>query len=360
MDDKLKQLLQKSKNGTLSDQEKAILDSWYIKEASERPSPVLTAGDTQKDLETLRKFRPTAVKSVLLWKPAYWSAAAILLIGLSALFYFKGIDTISSNEIIVGGNKAQLKLSTGEVLDLSGLNTDDSVQMDGRIIYKSDEGTVTYSLSADHDQALTYDEISTPKGGEYKIVLADGTKVWLNAHSSLKFFNSLKGSSREVWLKGEAYFEVEHNKEKAFLVHTAQQDIRVLGTKFNVRSTSNYGQTTLIEGRVALRNGQVKLAPGQQLSTQDGQDLPVENVDVEPYLAWKEGYFLFNNEPLAYALEQLADWYDVEFDYKDNISGEKVWMTSSKYRDIKEVLQMIELTGTAQFTIEGRRIMVKK
>lgn len=361
MDDYLKELLQKYKQGSLSQKEKAILDTWYLKEAEKKSLPEISLSDLEEDLTSMNAFEPAIEVKTSRTKSFYWSAAAILLIGLSSFFYFVVMDSsVAEDKIVMGGNRAELLLGSGELIDLTSFGEHDSIVSGGVTIYKSEEGLVTYQVAANGNKQLSYDEISTPRGGEFKIVLADGTKVHLNANSSLKFFNNLNGAERKVWLNGEAYFEVAHNVDKPFLVNTSEQNIRVLGTKFNVKSESALSQTTLIEGSVSLREGKVKLQPGEQLTTEGGIDQSVIKVDVEPFIAWKEGYFLFNNESLKDVMSKIADWYDIEIEFRDAIQEEKIWATVSKYRDIQEVLRMIELTEAAHFSIKGRRVVITK
>lgn len=362
MDDNLQKLLHKLKEGSISEQEKAILDNWYLKEAQKKSAAQISIAELKEDLATMKTFKPVAGANDLRPSWKYWyAAAAVLLVALFTLVYYIRFDRINEQDkIVMGGNKAKLVLANGEVVDLASVSENDSLVMNGVTIYKSGEGIVSYQGKGNGTEVLSYDEISTPRGGEFKIVLVDGTKVYLNANSSLKFFNALNSPEREVWLQGEAYFEVEHNKDKPFLVHTNEQNIRVLGTTFNVKTTVGHSQTTLIEGSVSLRNGAVKLQPGEQLTTENGVDKPVISVDTDAFLAWKEGYFLFNDEPLEDVMQKIADWYDVDVEFKNHVKKEKIWATVSKYRDINEVLKMIELTGTAHFKIEGRRIIVQK
>ncbi|WP_270087151.1 FecR family protein [Sphingobacterium sp. SYP-B4668] len=362
MNDNLQDLLKKLQNGTISKEERSILDAWYLKEAASKSSIDVPSALIEEDLKRLAHFNPKRMrKSSASNRYIYWAAAAILLVTLCAgLYYWPGSGTIADNQIAIGGNKATLVLSNGEIVDLEEVDNNERLEKNGVLIQKSDNGTITYTLTGRTSRAEGVDQITTPKGGEFKVVLVDGTKVWLNANSSLKFFTTLGDYERKVSLTGEAYFEVSHDKSRPFIVHALQQDIRVLGTKFNVRALGHESQTTLVEGKVALRQGQVVLRPGQQLTTRDGVDLPVKQVEVESFLAWKDGYFLFNNEPLVEVMEKIAAWYDVEVEYKDNIKEELIWATVSKYRDIKEVLHMIELTGAARFAIEGRRVVVSR
>lgn len=362
MDDNLKKLLLKLKEGNISDQEKILLEDWYLSEAAKKSFPKVSKIEIEEDLAVLKDFSPTEGSNKSRSNFFYWSAAAaILLLSLGALFYFKDSGIVlQGEEIAIGGNKAKLILSSGKMIDLANLQVNDSLVLNGMVIHKDEEGSISYMSAMKESTKPTYDEISTPRGGEFKIVLVDGTQVWLNANSSLKFFNNKQGVKREVWLDGEAYFEVAHDPQKPFLVNTVQQNVQVLGTKFNVKATNNYSQTTLIDGRVALRNGTVHLGPGEQLTTNLGIDQPVAKVDVESFLAWKEGYFLFNNERLEDVMEKISDWYAIDIEFKDQVKNEKIWATVSKYRDLKEVLKMIELTEAAHFSIEGRRVIVRK
>ena len=314
MNDNLQDLFKKLQNGTISKKERDILDAWYLKEANSKSSIDIPIALIEKDLKRLSHFNPKRRRKLSARKQyLYWAAAAILLVTLcGGLYYWPIMDSISDNQIAIGGNKATLVLSSGEVVNLEEVDNNTRLEMNGVLIQKLDNGTITYSLTGRKSGSECIDQITTPKGGEFKIVLVDGTKVWLNANSSLKFFTALGNHERKVSLTGEAYFEVSHDRSRPFIVHAHQQDIRVLGTKFNVRALRHESQTTLLEGKVSLREGQFVLKPGEQLTTRDGIDLPVKQVEVESFLAWKDGYFLFNNEPLVEVMEKISAWYDVE------------------------------------------------
>ncbi len=233
-------------------------------------------------------------------------------------------------------------------------------------ISKAADGQLLYSFADDEKVSPGMNLVSTPNGGQYQISLPDGSKVWLNAASSLRFpvsFASL--ANRRVELKGEAYFEVAKDKNHPFIVSSAGQTIEVLGTHFDVNS---YGdgeklRTTLLEGSIKLTAGANAkiLMPGQQSVVSNGKGIVVSTVNTNQSVAWKEGYFSFKNENLENIMWSVSRWYDVEIEFEDNdLKDDIFWGTVSRFAKVGDVLKVLERTGEVHFNIQGRKIVVSK
>ncbi|MHB1179403.1 MAG: FecR family protein [Daejeonella sp.] len=325
------------------------------------------------------------------------AAAVIFMVLTSGLYFYLNKPTGSQlatqklhpkkNDIAPGGNKAILTLSDGSKISLSDAANGEIAKQGGISITKTSNGQLIYSIAnsqpTTHTSNLIYNTIETPKGGQYQINLPDGSKVWLNAASSLRFPASFTGNERKVELSGEAYFEVAHITLPAgsgampFKVTSGNQTIEVLGTHFNVSAYSDEPsiRTTLLEGsvRVSLpsplsgegldRNFSKLIKPGQQSKV--NETIKVFNVDTEEAVAWKNGYFMFNNENIQSIMRKISRWYNVDIEYRGNISQKALWGSVSRFKNVSEVLDLIELTGSVHFKIvpgdnsgEERRIIV--
>jgi ferric-dicitrate binding protein FerR (iron transport regulator) len=199
-------------------------------------------------------------------------------------------------------------------------------------------------------------------------VLPDGTKVWLNAASSIRYPTAFTGNERNVEITGEAYFEVAHNKDKPFHVKSNKQVVEVLGTHFNIMAYDDEPavKTTLLAGKVRVTATQPQttnykqqtiLQPGEQAVVSD--KIKVAPVKTAAAVAWKNGEFMFRNEPLENIMRSVARWYDVEIVYKANVAHKEVWGSITRYGNVADVLEMIALTGVAHFKVEGRTIIVQ-
>ncbi|HWW40381.1 FecR family protein, partial [Pedobacter sp.] len=198
---------------------------------------------------------------------------------------------------------------------------------------------------------------------QYQLKLPDGTLVWLNSASSLRFPTQFAGKERSVELDGEAYFEVAKNKEMPFKVHVRAMEVRVLGTHFNVMAYDDEESisTTLLEGSVKVSNAlqTAVIRPGQQASLKKSSGiLGVEEVNTVEAIAWKNGKFLFADEDIETIMRRISRWYNVEVEYRGNLSDKNFAGSISRYENVSEVLKMLELTGTIHFKVEGRRIIV--
>ncbi|WP_431209896.1 FecR family protein [Puia sp. P3] len=257
------------------------------------------------------------------------------------------------NDLVPGRDKAVLKLSDGREVELNGTVSGGIANQDGAAITE-DNGWLKYSASGE----AHYNDLYTPVGAQIKVVLADGTKVWLDAGSSIHYPTAFPSGNREVTITGQAYFEVAANARQPFIVHAKDQTIRVLGTHFNVNA---YGaaaaKTTLEQGSVLVSSGsaEVKLEPGQQ--TEGG--IVKNGVDLEEVLAWKNGEFRFNGASIAVIMDQLARWYGAEVRYKDDIREEFVAKIPRNV-PISKVLKYLEATGQVKFAIDGNVITVMR
>lgn len=363
----LKELLERYKRRECTEQERAYVERWYL---NWEPAGLdLSEEELRSDLNAIQSRLPKPQPKFLYYKLA---AAAVLLIAMSAVFFFalnnhklEDENLAFNNPILPGGNKAILTLANGKTIILDTASTGKISTESGIHITKTADGQLIYHV--DHTTDLTaigFNTISTPKGGQYQVFLPDGTHVWLNAASSLRFPVEFSGTERSVQLVGEAYFEVAKNKRKPFRVNTTNQVVEVLGTHFNVNAypDEKISKTTLLEGKVAVSKGAqvVLLAPGQQALNNAGfSSLNVKKIaDVSEAVAWKNGLFMFDNEDIYTIMNKISRWYDVEIVFIKDMKGRTYGGNISRFTDVKEVLNTMELTGTIHFKIEERRIIV--
>ncbi len=386
MEDKqIIELLNKYNDGTLKPEEKAILESWYVMQAS-NTNYDLSNKEIDRNLEIIGKSLPLKNNAVqiTLWSRIISAAAVLIFISLGIYFYsnysdkpereYADIDI--KKEITPGGNKAILTLADGSKISLTDANKGDIAKQAGIRITKTADGQLIYEVrhleGGRTERSLpavemTYNTIETPRGGQYQVILPDGTKVWLNAASSLKYpasFASLK--ERRVELNGEAYFEVAKDKNHPFIVKTDKQEVEVLGTHFNINTYADEPavKTTLLEGSVKVsqlttHNSQF-LKPGQQAVLTDN-GISVSEVNTEEVIAWKNGYFRFDDEKLGSIMRKIARWYDVDVTWQDGtLKNELFGAVTTRFANVSSLLKMMEQTGDVEFNIEDGKIIVSK
>lgn len=319
---------------------------------------------------SIRKHDKYVFSSSLKW----WAAASIILVILSSALYIRNfkeqriahIPEIPRfrNDILPGDNIAVLTLDDGSRINLNDAKNGFLARESNTKIEKSPDGQLHYIAGAHiPGSKIKYNTITTPKGGQFQVMLPDGSRVWLNAGSSLRFPTSFTGIDRKVELKGEAYFEIAKNIQMPFIVHTDDSDIKVLGTHFNVMAYEDekHTSTTLLEGSVQVLKGSDKLLikPGESavLNKTTGS-INVTETDTEQAIAWKNGYFIFDNENIESIMRKVSRWYNVEVTYSGNMNNKDFAGTISRDKNVSELLQMLELTGAVHFKIEGRRITV--
>jgi transmembrane sensor len=302
------------------------------------------------------------------------AAATILLVGSFGLWLLvqpspKQQQVAAKKDIAPGTNKALLTLANGSTISLDNASKGVIGHEKGIAIDKADDGLLVYdatlsSLKDIADGIVPSNTLSTPRAGQYHVVLPDGSKVWLNAATSLTFPVAFVSNTRTVKLSGEAYFEVAKDKRKPFIVQTDDARVQVLGTHFNIMAypDDKIKETTLLEGSVQidhLSNTQL-LKPGQQAVYQAGVDgLKISQIDTDDVIAWKNGLFMFNNNTIDEVMKQIERWYDVEIAY----AGHKPNMTFTgvipRNSNVSKVLHVLELTGGIKFEVTGSKITVK-
>ncbi|GAA4802394.1 DUF4974 domain-containing protein [Olivibacter ginsenosidimutans] len=259
-----------------------------------------------------------------------------------------------------GSEQAILTLASGKVIDLNSIPAGKEIDQSNIRIIKNGKGMVRYIFKNDkatNTRAQEMHTLKVPAGGQYEITLIDGTKVWLNAASTLEFPANFSGRERKVYLTGEAYFEVASAKGsevRPFIVHTSHQLITVLGTRFDVNAYSNEKQvkTTLMQGgvKVATQEGERMLKPGQQaIVSHSGGKLNIAEVDVESVIDWKNGDFVFNNEELTSIMRKLERWYNIQVVYADNLPKGQYSGQIARNKKLTEVLKLLRLSGDGDF-----------
>ncbi|GHE32789.1 FecR family protein [Sphingobacterium griseoflavum] len=385
MDEKeFKDLLDRYSKNACSEHEEALLESWYLQEGRKRtPGGAADTDFAGVEQEIWHKLsvqagwhKPQVIKprfSIL-----RWAAAASIVFTLALGYYLyngrlshkEGIVGREQSEVLPGSNKATLYLADGSAVVLDEGGSEELLAQAGLRISKLESGELLYTVSSAEQQTGSptgFHSIKTPRGGQYQVVLADGTRVWLNAASSIRYPVVFTGDTREVELEGEAYFDVEKDPSRRFIVRTAKQAVAVLGTEFNVNAYADAPtvKTTLIEGSVALSSSKdasqpaVTLKPGQQ-ATLSGQTFVVAAVDVEESIAWKNGYFFFEKEKLATALQKISRWYDIDVVYEERLPALEINGSVSRFDDVEKVLEVLRVATGKRFELEGRRLIVGK
>ena len=301
-------------------------------------------------------------------KLRYWFAGAAACAALVLGFWWlqpsqqhqQSHNTLTRAEsILPQKNGVTLSLSDGRSLEL---RAEEGGIINGDQLQYADGSPLLADEILAHDAMMT---LSVPRGSDYYVVLADGTKVWMNAESELRYPQTFSGTQRVVHLVGEAYFEVAKNKEKPFIVETPHERVEVLGTHFNVSSypTDTKSAVTLVEGRVQVSvEGQVSrvLHPGQQ-SIVAGQDIEVQDVNIDEYIAWKNGEFMFNEESLSSAMRKIGRWYDLDISVDPALNDMHLWGSVPRTDNFGKVLKLIQLTNKeVKVEIEGRRVRFMK
>lgn len=311
--------------------------------------------------------------TVVLWSKIAAAAVMLLFVSFCIQRYIHPKKAEQTQAVVVkhpprdalpGGNKAILTLANGKAIILDNAQNGTLAKEGATVVKKTADGQLLYNAAAMavNNPTPSINTIVTPRGGQYQVILPDGTKVWLNAASSLRFPTFFTGKTREVNITGEAYFEVAKNPAMPFKVKTNHAEIEVLGTHFNVMAYDDESvlKATLLEGAVNITSGNfsARLKPGQQAQIKtNGQSRVVDDVDVDDETAWKNGIFQFRDAGVDMILRQASRWYDVDVVYKGKIPHREFNGRISRNVKASELLKMLEYTGL-ELKIEGKNIIV--
>jgi transmembrane sensor len=370
----IKELLNKVKSGKATPEEESIAEFWLHQINQDGDSglsdeDLLSARGSMWD--NIQSGKSAKARTKRMW-PRLAAAASIVLC-LSATGYFllkspvkQPLAALKTNDILPGSNKAMLTLANGQQIVLSGTQTGIIAKQGTTTISKAKDGLIAYQANADdHSDAFLNNTVRTQRGGQYRLILSDGSHVWLNAASSITYPDHFDGNNRTVEITGEVYFEVTHNPEKPFRVQSKGQTIEVLGTHFDVNAydDENTIKTTLLEGKVKVTAGGhiAYLQPGQQsqvaLEGQGGVLKGIQNTDVDAAVAWKNGLFQFDKADVKTVMRQISRWYDVDVVYDGNIQKKEI--SGSMYRNLSaaKALELLSFENF-HFKINGHKIIV--
>jgi ferric-dicitrate binding protein FerR (iron transport regulator) len=405
--ERLQELAKKYLDGTATEAEKEALHSWYDtandeelemvfinrNETTEHIQDRILVGIKQKMITGQGEFdqqeEKPSVPMIKRKRPAVWLAAAAVtgIIAFGAWFFMyqynntqplankeKATPAPQQHDVQPGSDKARLQLADGTVMVLEEVK-DGDIQTANGITIKKQNGQLVYDASAStQNGGVSYNMITTPRGGQYHVVLPDGSKVWLNASSTLRFPTAFEGKERRVQLTGEAYFEVAKNRNMPFIATTNNTEIEVLGTHFNVNAYSDEDaiRTTLLEGSVKVGNRQsaiannqstakrnsVILKPGEQAVVTGNSPLTIDHSpDIEEAIAWKNGMFQFNETGIPAIMRQVSRWYNVEIAYEGALPNRYFSGEIPRNVSLSKMLQLLELSDV-HYRMEGNRIIV--
>lgn len=379
-------LAKKWRDGTATEAEKEEFEHWY-RSFDDAEEEILheedqdALGRKMYRYISMRKKEGSPSSGPGRWTKGAWrvAAAAAVLAGLALVFYLWKDQQPAAreqlvrleNDLVPGGNRATLTLGNGRTIVLDQLEEGELAVQAGVSVFKVDSGSLAYR-TGEHPGERTYNTLSTPRGGQYRLILPDSTLVWLNAASSITYPTAFEKEERRVTITGEAYFEVRHDKARPFRVEMnipgrTGQVVEVLGTRFNINAYADESgvRTTLLDGSVRVtplsgRNmpsGKAQLLrPGQQSLLRQGA-LSVHEADIASAVAWKNGLFQFRDTGLREVMRQLARWYNVEVVYEGNVPDRS--FSGKIYRDLNasQVLDILRFTNV-HFRIEGEKIIV--
>jgi transmembrane sensor len=385
---KIEDLIRKYNSGECTAEEKIWLEQWYQSFDWNNKSNSIPDGNIKKLKEEVwlalqksktpeeRVITPPVVsilsKSIKAW---YYAAAAVTIAAIAVISFYLSRPSKESNvvnhvatkqdinsDVLPGTSKAQLVLSDGNVVSLDSARNMQLKEEDGTYINKQ-SGKLVYNDNAGGNGKILFNTLSTPRGGEYQLVLPDGSKVWLNAASSIKYPTRFGGKERTVFVHGEAYFEVTKNKEVPFQVKLDNDmTVQVVGTHFNIMAYEDESEvrTTLAEGIVKVISPvkTVLLSPSKQAIMKRGdQSLTVSNADVSKALAWKNGMIEFDGDDLPYIMRQLSRWYDVDVNFAGAIPKGTYKGTIHRQSPLSKVLEILRVAGV-QFKMNDKKLIV--
>lgn len=371
---------------TLSEKEHDELDNWVnesdhnmklFEELTDEKNITanlewMDKAQTEQSYQAMQEKGAFKAPSQKFYNRRIWLAAASVIVLLGVFFVYRytaskpgsveDIVTTDTTLLKPGGNRATLTLADGKMIDLTYAKTGTIEDGSGAQLSKTAEGEIVYAKDSGVSNTASFHTLSTPSGGQYQVTLPDGTKVWLNAASTIKYPPAFSGNERKVIITGEAYFEVAKNEKKPFRVLLPDSTaVIVTGTHFNINAYQNEKeqQVTLLEGSVTVSNAVnvTKLEPGTQASIKN-KDITKEKVlDTEEITGWKDGLFVFHDAPIESIMMQIERWYDAKIIYQANIK-QLFNATILRKEPLAKVLKLLELNGYVHFKTENNTIYV--
>jgi transmembrane sensor len=388
-------LLLKYNQGEITEEEKTILDNW--KNASPENDRLIATLTNNEDLQAklnqlheIEGTREDARKRVLemlfpgalvvpmrratpgIWKTVAAAVAITAVVGTGAWFMLKKdkpkqvatvqpVESGIQNDVTPGGYKAQLVLSDGSTIELDSAGTGKLAQQGNMQVMNAD-GQLLYKKDAASESKTLYNILKTGRGQMYPVKLSDGSAVWLNSSSSIRFPVAFNEQERRVEITGEAYFEIAHNDRKPFTVSVNGMTVQVVGTVFNINSYTDEGsmKTTLLKGGVKVKQGnqQVMIRPGEQAEVIENKIKVKADVNISKEVAWKNGLFYFKNENVKAIMRQISRWYDVDVVFEGNISNSAFSGKIYRNANLSEVLKLLNVLDV-NYKIEGKKLIIK-
>ena len=376
-------IIQKSLKGKLSESEERQLSGWRkVSDENERAFQRMISEDFYTiGMEKLEMYDSRVAYGRFLQKKYQQRrkrrflinmarVAAVALPFVIALVLYVGLNreeeqmvrpSLASN-ILPGTSKAVLTLANGQMIPLGKEATDSTIITDGTQISASGSG-VTYASGVE-SESVVYNKLEIPRGGEFCLTLSDGTRVWLNSETSIQYPVAFGAKERRVFVQGEAYFEVAKDAKKPFTVQFMSSSVTVLGTSFNIRAypEEKRSQTTLAEGSVRIYSpgSSMLLKPGEQaeVSALSGEMVKQE-VEVKNFTSWKDGRFVFEQQPLEDIMRTLERWYDIRVIFKDE-GAKRIYLSGNmkRYGDFSQVMKMLQMTGDVRFELHGNDVYI--
>lgn len=382
-------LIQRSLLGELTERERQELEAW-LKDSREHgvlfnkvkrdmrvsvESPVFCSLNDEFAWLKFKTITRKRKRQVVIWHMLKYVAVIAVPLIISVFWYLGQRDNVvklasrSSETIVPGESKAVLVAADGKIHELNGKQEQQVIEVGEGVLVKHGGSNLVYDsvVAAEHENILEMNTLRIPRGGEFQLTLSDGTVIYLNSATKLKYPVAFNGKERKVYLSGEAYFEVAKDVERPFYVVTDELEIRVYGTEFNVDTRGKGGvRTVLVNGKIGARDRrgkyEVVMKPGE-LATLDRRtgEIVLREVDVRQYVAWKDGYFAFENETLEQIMSTLSLWYNVDVFFQAE-SVKKMIFTGymKRYSEIDEILRAITDVVGVQFSINDRTIVVSK
>lgn len=376
-------IIQKSLKGRLSESEEKLLSDWRkVSDENEHAFQRMISEDFytvgMEKLETYdyrvaygrflqKKYQRRRKRRFLI---SMARVAAVALPFVMAVVLYVGLNreeeqtlrpSLASN-ILPGTSKAVLTLANGQMIPLGKETTDSTIITDVTQISASESG-ITYADGGE-SEAVVYNKLDIPRGGEFCLTLSDGTRVWLNSETSIQYPVVFGTKERRVFIQGEAYFEVAKDAKKPFTVQFMSSSVTVLGTSFNIRAypEEKQSQTTLAEGSVRIYSpgSSMLLKPGEQAEVKAlSGEMVKKEVDVKTFTSWKNGRFVFEQEPLENIMRTLERWYDIRVIFRDE-GAKRISLSGNlkRYGDFSQVMNMLQMTGDVRFELHGNDVYI--